>query len=85
MSNLLTQVFAPMPNVGESDTERAVPAKHFAFPPYSAHPSGGKNDLWYVANVQGFNCLTFPNKPGAVFTSEKRAKEIADEWNKEKA
>lgn len=85
MSDLLTQVFAWIPDVGGSDAEKAVPAKYFAFPPYSAHPSGGKNSLWYVANAQGFNCLTFQNKPGAVFTSEKRAREIADEWNKEKS
>ena len=59
----------------------AVIAKGFALPPYTAQPSGGVNSAWYVANSIGFNCLTFPDKPGAVFTSESRAKEIAEEWN----
>ncbi len=59
----------------------AEPAKHFAFPPYTAEPSGGNNDWWYVANNTGFNALTFPEKPGAVFTSEAHAKEIAEQWN----
>lgn len=61
----------------------AVPAKHFALPPYSAHPSGGANDWWYVANCMGFNCLTFPDKPGAVFTTESHAKQLAEDWNKQ--
>jgi hypothetical protein len=34
-------------------------------------------------NRNGFNCLTFPDKPGAVVTTEERAKQIAIEWNKE--
>jgi len=34
-------------------------------------------------NRDGINCLTFPNKPGAVVTSHENAKEIAERWNKE--
>lgn len=60
----------------------AIVHKHFAHPPYTALPSGGKNDWWYVANAQGFNCLHFPDKPGAKFTDEARAKQLAEAWNK---
>lgn len=62
--------------------EDAQPAKYFAKPPYTAHHSGGDNSLWYVSNKDGINCLTFKSKPGAVFTNEQAAKEIADKWNK---
>ena len=55
--------------------------KHFALPPYTAEPSGGQNDWWYVANAQGFNCLTFPDKPGAKFTDKATAQHIAQDWN----
>jgi hypothetical protein len=56
-----------------------VPAKYFAFGPYRAEQVGPK--WWGVMNVNGFNCLTFPDKPGAVITDEVHAKQIADEWN----
>jgi hypothetical protein len=62
---------------------KAVPAKYFAFPPYQAEDLGGKMGWWGVMNKNGFNCLTFPDKPGAVVTTEERAKQIAVEWNKE--
>ena len=62
----------------------AVPAKYFAFPPYRAEDLGGKMKWWGVMNRNGFNCLTFTDKPGAVVTSEARAKQIAAEWNKTK-
>jgi hypothetical protein len=45
-------------------------------------PSGGANDWWYVANGSGFNCLTFSDAPGKTFTSEQKAKEIAESFNK---
>jgi hypothetical protein len=35
-------------------------------------------------NRNGLNVLTFPDKPGAVVTSEENAKRIADEWNNAK-
>ncbi len=60
---------------------RALPAKYFAFGPYRAESLGGKCGWWGVMNRNGFNCLTFPDKPGAVVTDEKHAKQIADEWN----
>ena len=60
---------------------KALPAKHFALPPYRAESLGGPNGWWGVMNKNGFNCLTFPDKPGAVVTDEARAKQIADEWN----
>ena len=58
-----------------------APTKHFALPPYSAQPSGGSNSWWFVANRDGFNCLSFPEKPGAKFTSREDAEAIADAWN----
>ena len=61
-----------------------VPAKYFAFPPYRAEDLGGKMGWWGVMNRNGLNVLTFPDKPGAVVTSEENAKRIADEWNKAK-
>ena len=59
----------------------AIPAKHFATPPYKAMPSGGDNDWWYVQNAQGVNCLTFSEKPGAVMTTKENALKIAEHWN----
>jgi hypothetical protein len=57
----------------------AIPAKHFAIPPYKAEMVGPS---WAgVMNAQGFNCLTFPDKPGAVFTTMEKAEAIAKEWN----
>jgi hypothetical protein len=61
-----------------------TPTKHFAFPPYKAAPSGGANDWWYVENAQGFNCLHFPDKPGAIFTDQQTALAIAADWNERK-
>jgi len=61
-----------------------LPAKHFAFGPYRAESLGGLHGWWGVMNRNGFNCLTFPDKPGAVVTTEDRAKQIADEWNETK-
>lgn len=62
----------------------AVPAKYFAFPPYRAEDLGGKMKWWGVMNRDGLNVLTLTNKPGAVVTTEERAKQIADEWNETK-
>jgi hypothetical protein len=59
----------------------ALPAKYFAFPPYRAESLGGDKGWWGVMNRNGLNVLTFPDKPGAVVTSEENAKRIADEWN----
>jgi hypothetical protein len=57
----------------------AVPAKHFAYPPYHVERVG---PTWFgVMNRNGVNVLTFPDKPGATVTSEANAKQIADEWN----
>lgn len=61
-----------------------LPAKHFAFGPYRAESLGGSHDWWGVMNRNGFNCLTFPDKPGAVVTSEANAKKLAVEWNETK-
>ena len=58
-----------------------VPTKYFAFPPYRAEDLGGKMGWWGVMNRNGLNVLTFPDKPGAVVTSEENAKRIAAEWN----
>lgn len=59
-----------------------LPAKHFAFGPYCAEQIGPT--WWGVANRNGFNCLTFAEKPGAVVTDEAHARQIADEWNETK-
>lgn len=59
----------------------AIPAKHFAIPPYKAEMVGPS---WAgVMNAHGFNCLTFTDKPGAVFTTMEKAEAIAKEWNKQ--
>jgi hypothetical protein len=58
---------------------KALPAKHFAVGPYRAEQVGPK--WWGVMNKNGFNCLTFPDKPGAVVTDEAHAHQIANEWN----
>ena len=64
----------------------AVPAQHFAIPPYKPFPA--RDDMpegWHgVANATGLNVLTFKSAPGAVFTSKAGAHEIADRWNKER-
>jgi len=58
----------------------AEPTKHFAIPPYKAADYG----YWAgVENAQGFNCLSFPDKPGAKFTTMEHAEAIAKEWNKQ--
>ena len=56
-----------------------LPAKHFALGPYRAEQVGP--NWWGVMNRNGFNCLTFSDKPGAVVTNEEHAKQIAAEWN----
>jgi hypothetical protein len=58
---------------------QALPAKHFAFPPYRAERIGPT--WWGVMNRDGLNVLTFPAKPGAVVTDEEHAKQLAAEWN----
>lgn len=47
---------------------------------YIAKPSGGRNDWWYVDH-EGVNCLTFPEKPGAVMTTKQDAEAIAKDLN----
>lgn len=58
----------------------AQPAKYFAFGPYKAEAIG-PNGWWGVKNRNGFNCLTFTNRPGHVFALEAEAKSLAEEWN----
>ena len=36
----------------------------------------------YVANKDGFNCLSFLSAPGAKFTSREEATAICERWNK---
>lgn len=57
----------------------ATPTPGFDLPPYhvESFPTG-----WHcVCNRHGFNCLTFPDKPGAKFTSKDEAQAICDRWN----
>lgn len=53
--------------------------KGFAAPPYHVEhfPIGS-----CVCNAGGFNCLSFPDRPGAKFTTPENAERIAAEWNK---
>ena len=34
-----------------------------------------------VVDERGFNCLSFPETPGAKFTTKEHAQEICDMWN----
>lgn len=61
------------------DAMKAVPAEGFVFPPF--HVEALRYGWHIVCNVHGFNCLTFPEKPGAVVTSKDHAEEICNEWN----
>ena len=56
------------------------PNRYFAFGPYKAEAIG-PNGWWGVKNKNGFNCLTFTDRPGHVFALEAEAKRLADEWN----
>ena len=58
----------------------AQPARYFAFGPYKAEAIG-PNGWWGVKNRNGFNCLTFTDRPGHVFALEAEAKSLAEEWN----
>lgn len=58
----------------------AVPAKHFAKPPYKA--VAYSSQFSGVENKDGVNCLTFSDKSGATLTSHDIAEQIAQEWNK---
>lgn len=68
------------------DDGDAVPAKHFALPPYTPFPmrDDQPDGLHGIGNATGFNVLTFKSAPGAVFTSKAQAYEIAARWNKER-
>jgi hypothetical protein len=55
---------------------------HFAKAPYS---TWGCSLGWCVLNAEGINCLTFTDKPGAVFTDKASAEAIAEAWNKGEA
>ncbi|MGA8148216.1 MAG: hypothetical protein WB870_11665 [Gallionellaceae bacterium] len=55
------------------------PTKGFAIPPYRACRHG---DFGWVGNSNGFNCLSFPERPGVIFTTPEKAIEIAEMWNK---
>jgi len=59
----------------------AVPAEHFAHPPYNAELLS-ENGWACVTNMYGINCLTFKSKAGAVITDMNTAIKIADKWNK---
>lgn len=57
----------------------ALPSEHFAFGPYRAEHFAYDNSG--VMNKNGFNCLSFKSKPGAVFTTIEIAEKIAEKWN----
>ena len=63
-----------------STIEDAVPAEHFARPPYHVEVMG--KDGWAgVMNRDGFNCLTFKSRPGQTLTDEQTACAICERWN----
>lgn len=52
--------------------------------PYTAKPSGGMNDWWYVENAAGANCLRIMDagrNTGGKFTNEVTEKALAEKWN----
>lgn len=59
----------------------------FANPPYHVETIRGayKGRTWethIVCNVDGVNCLTYPDKPGAIFAASKEhADQICAQWN----
>jgi|JI10StandDraft_1071094.scaffolds.fasta_scaffold284222_2 hypothetical protein len=65
---------------------KAVPAKYFAFPPYTAELLGPNTTWAGVSNKNGLNVLTFMDDTGKTIgqtiTTLERAKKIAEEWNR---
>ena len=66
-----------------NDAKSAEPNPYFARPPYkpflmnAAYPDGAHG----IYNAQGFNCLRFRDKPGAVFTTKENAIALTERWN----
>ena len=63
----------------------AVPTPGFDLPPYHVESFPGLSESgWHcVCNRNGFNCLSFTEKPGAKFTTLDEATRICEEWNSE--
>lgn len=64
--------------------DRAYQAKGFERPPYHVESFPGYDAAgWHgIFNVNGFNCLRFIDRPGAVFTTDiEEAKAICAKWN----
>jgi hypothetical protein len=66
---------------GDLVIDTAVPAEHFAKPPYRAELFNANTGWAGVMNANGINCLTFADKPGATITDYETAKLIAETWN----
>ena len=66
-----------------NNIDTAKPSEHFAFSPYHVESfPGSSDDGWHcVCNKNGFNCLSFTDRPGAKFTSLDNAKAICELWN----
>jgi hypothetical protein len=59
------------------------PTPGFELPPYRVEKIGNHDQDWHaVCNANGFNCLSFPDKPGAKFTTRENAERICAEWNR---
>lgn len=58
-----------------------TPTPGFGLPPY--HVESFPGGWACVCNRDGFNCLSFPDKPGAKFTTLEEAARICAEWNAE--
>ncbi len=63
--------------------DSAIPTEHFAFPPYRLEPANPKepDGLQCVMNANGFNSLSFLDKPGAKFAPNHVAQAIVERWN----
>jgi hypothetical protein len=64
---------------------RAVPTPGFAKPPYHVESFPGFDEHgWHcVCNKNDVNCLHFPDKPSAVFTTLEHATALCAQWNAE--
>lgn len=61
----------------------AVVNPWFAAAPYHVESFPGHSaEGWHcVCNRNGFNCMRFTGKPGAIFTTLENATEICKRWN----
>jgi hypothetical protein len=64
--------------------DEAFVSPGFEAAPYEAKAASDRPSgfgWWMVVNANGINVLSFYSQPGAKFTSEGKAKSIAEKWN----